>query len=105
VTFFSPEFLFRCLKVVRKHGGIAGEAANATIAVLKDNEMKLSAASWDFPGNLADSPEQSQLLQQPWCDSTADITYHDGFARFDSEYMSRIHTHTSAANNDCPDIR
>ena len=93
------------LKVARQHGGIAGEASDAAIGVLKYDDVKLPAASRDLSGNLSDSPEHTQLLQQPWRDSTADVAHHDGFARFNSEYMSRVHTHVGATNDDRSYIR
>ena len=54
--------------------------------------MKRTAASRNPAGNLTDSPEQTQLLQQPRGDSTADVAQHHHLARFNSKDMSRIHT-------------
>jgi hypothetical protein len=45
------------------------------------------------------------LLQQPWGDSTTDVAHHDGFARFNSKYVSRIHAHIGAPDDDCSYIR
>ena len=98
---FCLEFPFLDLKILRQHGGVARKASDAAIGVLKYDDVKLSAASRNLSGNLADSPEQTQLLQQPRGDSTADVTDHDGLARFNSEDMSRVHTHISATNDDC----
>ena len=53
---------------------------------------KLPAASRNRSGKRADSPEHTQLLQQPRRDSTPDVAHHDGFSRFNAEYMSRVHT-------------
>src|ERR1700722_13994719 len=103
--FLFLEFVFRNLKVTRQHSGFAGEVSAAAIGVLEDDEMKLPAASRNRCGNLADSPEHTQLLQQPWRDSTADVTHHNRFAGFNAKYMGRIDTHISATDNDCLHIR
>jgi hypothetical protein len=69
--------------------------------VLKHDDVKLSANSWGRSCNLADSPEQTQLLQQSRRDATAKVTYHDGLAGINSEDMSGIHTHIRATDDDC----
>src|SRR5580692_9519087 len=85
---------------MRQHGRVAGQASDAAVGVLKYDDVKFPAASWNLSGNLADAPEQTQLLQQPRCNSTADVTDHDGLARLNSKYMSRINTHISATDYD-----
>jgi hypothetical protein len=89
------------LKIVRQHGGVARKASDAAIGVLKNYDVELPAPSRNLSSNLTDSPEETQLLQQPRRDSTTYITDHDGLARFDSKYMSRIHTHISAPDDYC----
>ena len=79
---------------------IPGEIRDAAIGVLHHDEMKLPATSSNRFGSFTDSSEKAQLLQQPWSNSTADVTHNDGLARFDSKYMSRIDTHISATDND-----
>ncbi len=86
---FSLQFPFRYLKIVRQHCGIGRKASDAAIGVLKYDDVKFTAAG-NLPGNFADSPKQSQLLQQPRRDSTADVTHHDGLSRLDSKYVSGI---------------
>src|SRR5262249_3019315 len=61
--------------------------------------------SRDLFATLPVSPDQPHLPQQPGSDSTANITHHDCLARFDSKYMSRIHTHIGATDDDRPNIR
>ena len=70
------------------------------IGVLKYDEVKLCSASRNLSGNLPDSSEQTQLFQQTWGDSPADIAHHDGLARFDSKYVGRIYTHIGATDDD-----
>src|SRR5262249_42449606 len=88
-----------------EEGGGAGGGSDAAMGVWDYDNVKPPAASRDLFGNLADSSEQTQLLQQPGSDSTANITHHDCLARFDSKYMSRIHTHIGATDDDRPNIR
>ena len=102
---FCLQFPFLHFKIARQHGGLFGEVRDTAIGMLEDDEMKLPATSRNRSGNLADSPEHTQLLQQPWRDSTADVTDHNGFPRFNSEYMSRVHTHIGATDNNCLHIR
>ena len=54
---FCLEFAFLYLKIVRQLVGVAGEASDATIGVLKHDEVKLPAASRNLSGNLTDSAE------------------------------------------------
>jgi hypothetical protein len=54
---FCLEVSFRYLKIARKHRGVAGKASNAAIGVLKNDEVKLPAASRSLSGNLTDSPK------------------------------------------------
>src|SRR5580704_9164116 len=72
---------------------------------MKHDEMKLPSTPWNLCGNLADSPEQPQLLQQPGGDATADVAHQDGLTQFNSEYLCRIHAHISATDDDCLYIR
>src|SRR5580704_12665677 len=62
--------------------------------------MELPAASRNRSGNLPDSPEQTQLLQQARRDSTANVSQHHGLARFNSKDVRRIHTHIRATDDD-----
>jgi hypothetical protein len=78
VAFFSLEFSFLGLEIARQHGRIASKTSDAAISVLKHDEMELPAASGDLSGDRANSHEQSQLLQQIWRDSSADVTDYDG---------------------------
>jgi hypothetical protein len=57
VTAFCLEFPFLYLKIVRQHGGVAREASDTAIGVLKYDNMKLPAASRNRFGNLTDSSE------------------------------------------------
>ena len=98
---FRLKFPFLYLKVVRQHGGIASKASHAAIGVLEHDDVKLPAASRNFSGNFTDSPEQTQLLQQPWGDSTADVPDYDGLAGLNSQHIGWIHTHIGATDNDC----
>jgi hypothetical protein len=84
---------------MRQHGWVARKTSDAAICVLKYDDVKLSAPSGNPSGNLTDSSEQTELLQQPRGNSTTDVTDHDGLARFDSKYMSRIDTHISATDD------
>jgi hypothetical protein len=68
--------------------------------VLKYDDVKFTAASKNLSGNFTDSSEKSQLLQQSRCDSAAEVTHHDGLPRLNSKYMSRVHTHIGATNDD-----
>jgi len=98
---FLLKFRFVYLKIVRQHGGVARKASDAAIGVLKNYHVELPAPSRTLPSNLTDSPEETQLFQQPRRDSTTYITDHDGLSRFDSKYMSRVHTHISAPDDYC----
>ena len=93
------------MKIVRQHSGLAGEASDAAIGVLEYDEVKFPAACRNTSRNFTDSPKHGQLLQQSWRDSTADVTHDNGFARFDSEYIGRIHTHVGATDDNCPYIQ
>ena len=53
------------LKIVCQHGGVAHKASDAAIGVLKYDNVKFTAPSGNLPCNFADSPEQSQLLNNP----------------------------------------
>ena len=89
------------MKIASQQRWVVGEARDAAIGVLKYYKVELPDASRNRSGNLTDSSEYTQLLQQPRGDSTADITYHNGLARFDSKYMSRIYAHISAIDDGC----
>jgi hypothetical protein len=102
---FGFEFPFLYLKIVRQHCRIARKASDTAVRVLKHDEVKLPAASSNLSGNLSDSSEQTQLLQQSRRDSAPDVTYYDGLAGLNSKYVSRVHTHISATDNDCLYIR
>ena len=54
---FCLEFPFLYLKIVRQLGGVPGKASDATVCVVKHDEVKLSAASGSLSGNLTDPPE------------------------------------------------
>jgi hypothetical protein len=54
---FCLEFTFLYLKKVRQHARVACKASDAAIGVMKYDEVKLTAASRNLSGNLADSPE------------------------------------------------
>ena len=69
--------------------------------MLEYDDVKFAAASRNLPGKFTDSPEQSQLFQQPRRDSTADIAHDDGLARSNSKYVGRIHTHICTTDDDC----
>jgi hypothetical protein len=86
---------------VRQHGGVARKACDAAIGVLKNYHVELPAPSRNLSSNLTDSPEETQLLQQPRRDSTTYITDYDGLALFESKYMSRIDTHISTPDDYC----
>jgi hypothetical protein len=66
---FRSELRLRYLKVVCQHGRAAGKASGTATSVVKNNEVKLAAATGDLSGNLTDSSEKAQLLQQPRCDA------------------------------------
>src|SRR5262249_52279095 len=73
--------------------------------MLHYDEVKLPTASGNLSSNFADSPNQRQLFQTPGRDATADVTYHDSLARFDSKYVGRVHAHIRTPNNDRFHIR
>jgi len=75
------------------------------IGVLKYDHVKLPAASRNLSGNLTDFARVDPTAPTAPDDSTAHVTYHGGLARFNSKYMSRIHTHISATDDDCLYIR
>src|SRR5271155_5125940 len=54
---FGLDFLVLYLKIARQQGWVVGEARDATIGVLKYDEVELSAASRNRSGNLTDSSE------------------------------------------------
>ena len=89
------------LKVLGQHGGVADQTGDAAISMLKDDEVKLSTPAGDRASNLTDPPQQTQLLQQSWRHSTADIAHHDRLPRLKSKQIGRVHTHIGAANDDC----
>jgi hypothetical protein len=70
--------------------------------VVKNDQVKLSAASGNRSGNLSDSSEQTELLKQAWRDSTADVSQDDGLTGFNSKHMSGIHAHIRATDDDSP---
>jgi hypothetical protein len=90
---FCLKFAFLYLEIVLQQVGVAGKAGDPAIGVLKYDQVKLSSPSWNLSRDLADSPEQSQLLQQPRGDPTSNITDDDGLARFSSKYMSWVHAY------------
>jgi hypothetical protein len=90
---------------VRQHGSLACEASDAAIGVVEYDEVKFPTACGNTPRNFTDSPKHTQLLNQPWRDSAADVAHDNGPARFDSEYISRIHTHVGATDDNCPYIQ
>jgi hypothetical protein len=59
---FCPEIRFLNLKEMRQPGGVAGEAGDAAVGVLKQDEVKLAAAPRNLLDNLTDSSEETQLL-------------------------------------------
>src|SRR5580698_5269817 len=64
--------------------------------MMKYDQVKLTAASRNSFGNLSDSSEQTELLQQTGRDSTADVSHHDGLTGLDSKDLSRINAHIGA---------
>jgi hypothetical protein len=69
--------------------------------MMKHDQMKLPAASRNCFGNLSDSSEQTELLQQTGRDSTADVSHYDGLTGPDSKHLNRINTHIGATDDDC----
>jgi hypothetical protein len=69
--------------------------------MVKYDQVKLPAASRNRFGNLSDSSEQTELLQQTGRDSTADVSHYDGLTGFDSKHLSRINAHIGATDDDC----
>jgi hypothetical protein len=67
--------------------------------MVKYDQVKLPAASRNGFGNLSDSSEQTQLLQQARRHSTADVSHDDGLTRFDPKHMCRIHAHVGATDD------
>src|ERR1700733_946684 len=89
------------LKVLGQHGRVTDQTGDAAISMLKDDEVKLPTPAGDRVGNLTDPPQQTQLLQQSWRHSTADIAHHHRLPRLKSEQIGRVHTHIGATNDDC----
>jgi hypothetical protein len=69
--------------------------------MMKDDQVKLSAASWNRFGNFSNSTEQTKLLQQVWRDSAANVSHYDGLTGLDSKHLSRINAHIGATDDDC----
>jgi hypothetical protein len=69
--------------------------------VVEHNQVKFPAAARNRFGNLSDSSEQTELLQQPRRDSTADVSHDDGLTGLDSKHLSRINAHIGATDDDC----
>jgi hypothetical protein len=66
---------------------------------MKNDQVKLPAASWNRFGNLSDSSEKRKLLQQPRRNSTADVSQDDSLTGFDSKHISGIYAHIRATND------
>jgi hypothetical protein len=60
---FGLEFAFLHLKIMRQLGGLSRQAGHAAVSVLKHDDVKLAAASWNFSGKLTDLSQQPQLFQ------------------------------------------
>jgi hypothetical protein len=69
--------------------------------MMKHDQVKLLAASRNRSGNLSDSSEQSELLQQSRRDSTTDVSHYDGLTGLDSKHLSRINAHIGATYDYC----
>ena len=54
---FCLDFPFLYLKIVREFGGVAREAGDAAIGVVKHDQVKLPAAASNLSENLTDSSE------------------------------------------------
>jgi hypothetical protein len=67
--------------------------------MMKYDQVKLPAASRNRSGDLSDSSEKAELLQQSWRDSTTDISHYDGLTGLDSKHVSRINSHVGAADD------
>ena len=84
---------------MRQHGWVSHETRAPTIRVVEHDQVKFPAVSRNRSGNLSDSSEQTELLQQRRRDSTADVSHDDGLTRFDSKHMCRIYAHVGATDN------
>ncbi len=62
---FGGDFAFRDLKIVGELGGIAGQAGDAAIGVLQDDQMKFSAASGTFPATSPMRPSSASSSSRP----------------------------------------
>jgi hypothetical protein len=69
--------------------------------MVKHDQMKLPAVSRNGSGNLSDSSEETELLQQTGRDSTADVSHYDGLTGLDSKHVHRINAHIGATDDDC----
>jgi hypothetical protein len=69
--------------------------------MMKYDQVKLTAAARNRFGDLSDSSEQTELLQQTGRDSTADVSHYDGLTRLDSKHLTRINAHIGATDDDC----
>ena len=98
---FCRELSVWYLKVLDQHDGVADQTDDVAISMLKDDEVKLPTPAGDRTSNLTDAPQQTQLLQQSWRHSTADIAHHHRLPRLKSKQIGRVHTHIGATNDDC----
>jgi hypothetical protein len=78
----------------RSAGSMPGlRAADATwVGTFKSRSIRILQADASGFGNLSDSSEQTELLQQTGRDSAA-LSHYDGLTGLDSNDQSRIHTH------------
>jgi hypothetical protein len=95
---------FGHLEVPGQHLGTVGEAKDAAVSVLEDDQVEVCAIARSHSGDLADLSEQGELLEQSRCDAAANVTHHNGFTSFQAKHVGGIDAHVGATDYECPDV-